>query len=71
MKHDVRNSEELLLNIVAALVLIGFLVLWGGLMVGSPKAVVISTSLLIISATQITTFLFLIKVYERISKARS
>ena len=71
MKSDARTIEKILLNIVAALVLIGFLVLWGGLMSGSPKAVVISTSLLIISATQITTFLFLMKVYERISKARS
>ncbi len=65
MALEARNIEKILLNILVALVLLGFLVLWGGVILGVSNATVISIGLLIISAAQITTFLFLLKLYER------
>ncbi|MCK4555004.1 MAG: hypothetical protein KAT83_00200 [Candidatus Aenigmarchaeota archaeon] len=69
MTFEARSSEKILLAIMVALVLIGFLVLWGGVILGTPNATVISIGLLVISAAQIITFLFLMKIYERIRKA--
>ena len=70
MAFEARNIEKLLLDVLVALVLLGFLVLWGGVILGKSNAVVISIGLLIISAAQITTFLFLLKLYKRICRAR-
>ncbi len=63
MVFESRSSEKILLAMLVALVLLGFLVLWGGVVFGTPNATVISMGLLVISAAQITTFLFLMKIY--------